>query len=54
MENLNLVTINKNIKLDSFDCGNKYINDFLKNNQSEFETFKNDLLFLHNIILALV
>lgn len=31
MENLNLITINKNMKLDSFDCGNKYINDFLKN-----------------------
>lgn len=31
MENLNLITINKNMKLETFDCGNKYINDFLKN-----------------------
>ena len=29
MENLNLITINKNMKLETFDCGNKYINDFL-------------------------
>ncbi len=30
MGNLNLITINKNIKRDSFNCGNKYINDFLR------------------------